>query len=54
MSSRDLPGLLESCTQTLVTSIRNYTEDQLSVLLNDESKLNSLIDNLSQVCFLLF
>ncbi|KAF7632954.1 VPS37 C-terminal domain-containing protein [Meloidogyne graminicola] len=49
MSSRDLESLIEVCTSTLTSQIRNYTEDQLQLLLQDDQKINSFIGNLSQL-----
>jgi hypothetical protein len=52
MGSRDFEGMLDVCTSTLMTQVRNFTEDQLQTLLNDDSRLNSMVENLSQVTIL--
>uniref|UniRef100_A0A914CLE0 VPS37 C-terminal domain-containing protein n=1 Tax=Acrobeloides nanus TaxID=290746 RepID=A0A914CLE0_9BILA len=37
------------CVNSLMSSVRNYTDDQLQVLLNDDARLNIMVDNLPQV-----
>uniref|UniRef100_A0AC35G191 VPS37 C-terminal domain-containing protein n=1 Tax=Panagrolaimus sp. PS1159 TaxID=55785 RepID=A0AC35G191_9BILA len=42
-------ALIQSCTSSLMMSIRQFTDDQLQALLNDDSRLDSMIDNLPQI-----
>jgi hypothetical protein len=49
MGTRDFGGMIEVCTSNLMTRVRNFTEDQLQALLQDESRLDSMVDGLSQV-----
>lgn len=49
MGSRDFDGMLDVCTSTLMAQVRNFTEDQLQNLLHDETRLNTMVDSLSQV-----
>jgi len=42
-------SVLDNCTNSLMTELRNYTEDQLQLLLNEEDRLNKMIDNLQKV-----
>jgi len=40
---------LDDYTFSLISEIRNYTEDQLEHLLKDEARLNGMVDNLPQI-----
>jgi len=42
----------EGIMQKLMTQIRNYTEDQLKLLLNDDLRINSIVDESPQVSVL--
>lgn len=41
--------VLELCVNSLMSQVRNYTEDQLQNLLNDENRLNGMVDMMPQV-----
>uniref|UniRef100_A0A914XU90 VPS37 C-terminal domain-containing protein n=1 Tax=Panagrolaimus superbus TaxID=310955 RepID=A0A914XU90_9BILA len=45
-------ALIQSCTSSLMMTIRQYTDDQLQTLLSDETRLDSMIDNLPQIASL--
>ena len=42
-------ALLQSCTSSLMMNIRQFTDDQLQILLADDARLDSMIDSLPQV-----
>lgn len=41
--------VLEVCINSLMLQVRNYNEDQLKNLLNNEEQLNQMVDSLPQV-----
>uniref|UniRef100_A0AC34G0T6 VPS37 C-terminal domain-containing protein n=1 Tax=Panagrolaimus sp. ES5 TaxID=591445 RepID=A0AC34G0T6_9BILA len=45
-------ALIQSCTSSLMMTIRQYTDDQLQSLLSDETRLDNMIDNLPQIASL--
>uniref|UniRef100_A0A915EK49 VPS37 C-terminal domain-containing protein n=1 Tax=Ditylenchus dipsaci TaxID=166011 RepID=A0A915EK49_9BILA len=45
--------VLELVTDSIMSQVRNYTEDQLQNLLNDENRLNAMVDSMPQVSSLL-
>ena len=51
MSAPSYEDVVEMCTSTLMSQVRNYTEDQLQALLNDDSRIDSMINSLPQVLF---
>ncbi|KAI1702963.1 modifier of rudimentary (Mod(r)) protein domain-containing protein [Ditylenchus destructor] len=42
-------SVLDICTNTLMSQVRNYTEDQLQGLLSDEDRLSAMVDSMPQV-----
>jgi hypothetical protein len=46
-------GVMNLCVSNLMMPIRQYTDDQLQNLMDDDSKINSLVDNLPQVWIVL-
>ncbi|KAL3103274.1 hypothetical protein niasHS_002460 [Heterodera schachtii] len=48
-NSRDYESVVDICVSTLMSKLRNYTEDQLQNLLQDESRLNAMVDSMPQV-----
>lgn len=53
-SNATFDTVLEVSINSLMSQIRNYTEDQLQALLNDEDRLNSMVDSMPQVNFWVF
>ncbi|KAI1709778.1 modifier of rudimentary (Mod(r)) protein domain-containing protein [Ditylenchus destructor] len=48
-TSSTYESVLDICTNTLMAQVRNYTEDQLQNLLNDEDRLNAMVESMPQV-----
>lgn len=49
-SNSNYETVRELCVNSLMPQVRNYTEDQLQSLLNDENRLNAMVDSMPQVC----
>lgn len=52
-SSRDYESVVDICASTLISKIRNYTDDQLQSLLQDEDRMNAMVDSIPQVPILM-
>ncbi|KAI1708212.1 modifier of rudimentary (Mod(r)) protein [Ditylenchus destructor] len=48
-NSSTYESVLDICTNTLMSQVRNYTEDQLQGLLNDDDRLNAMVESMPQV-----
>lgn len=48
-SNANYETVLELCVNSIMTQVRNYAEDQLQSLLNDENRLNTMVDSMPQV-----
>ena len=42
---------IQTCTASIMLNIQNYTDENLQALMDDEAKLDALIDSMPQVSF---